>query len=77
MSLYEVFFDLEENLCERYHGLNPFIIRREKVGEVFLLVCRINRKNRLQKGIQKHDRTYTDSKGNLHIRREAKNDDWW
>lgn len=77
VSLYEVFFDLEDNLCQRYTSLNPFDIRREKVGEVFLLVKRINRKNQRKKGIRNDDKVYRDSKGNLHIRRKARNDDWW
>lgn len=61
----------------RYNSLNPFIIRREKVGEVFLLVKRINRKNQAKKGIRKDDKIYVDSKGNTHIRRKAQNDDWY
>ena len=72
-----MFFDLEDNLSMRYNSLNPFIIRREKVGEVFLLVKRINRKNQAKKGIRKDDKIYIDSKGNTHIRRKAQNDDWY
>lgn len=77
VSLYEVFFELEDNLCKRYTGLNPFVIRREKVGEVFLLIKRINRQNQRKKGIRRDDSVWIDKKGNTHIRREAKNDDWW
>lgn len=77
ISLYEAFFELEDNLCKRYSGLNPFEIRREKVGEVFLLVKRINRQNRAKKGIKNDDQIYYDSKGNKHIRRKATKDDWW
>ena len=77
MSLFETFFELEDSLSERYTSLNPFVIRREKVGEVFLLVNRINRKNNREKGVRHNDRVYTDSKGNVHIRRKATNDDWW
>ena len=77
ISLYETFFDLEENLCQRYTALTPFIVRREKVGEVILLVKRINRKNQREKGIRNTDKVWTDSKGNLHIRRKAQNDNWF
>lgn len=76
-TLYEIFFDLEDNLSQRYTSLNPFVIRREKVGEVFLLVNRINRKNNREKGIQANDKVYTDAKGDVHIRRKATSDDWW
>ncbi len=77
ITLYETFFDLEDNLCERYTALTPFIVRREKCGEVFLLVNRINRTALRKKGVRRGDKTFTDSKGNIHIRREAKNDDWY
>ena len=48
MPLYEVFFDLELNLCERFPALTPFQIRKEKASEVFLLIKRLN-----DKGIHK------------------------
>lgn len=72
-----MFFDLEDNLCKRYTALTPFIVRREKFGEVAKLVGRINQKNMADKGVLKGDKVWTDKKGNLHIRREAQNDDWW
>lgn len=77
ISLYETFFDLEDNLCQRYPALTPFVVRREKIGEVILLVKRINRKNQREKGIQHTDKVWTDSKGNVHIRRKAKADNWY
>lgn len=61
----------------RYHGLNPFQVRKEKVGEVFKLVMRINTRNAREKGYQAHDKVYTDKRGNVHIRRQAKNDNWY
>ena len=76
-SLYETFFDLEDNLCQKYVSLDPFQVRREKVGEVFLLVNRINRKNMREKGVRSKDRVWKDRKGNVHIRREAKADNWY
>lgn len=77
ISLYESFFELEDNLCIRYKALNPFIVRREKVGEVLLLVRRMNAQNRRKKGIKKDDTVWYDSKGNKHIRRKAMNDNWY
>ena len=61
----------------RYPALTPFQVRREKVGEVFLLVKRINIKNRREKGIQANDKAWRDKNGDLHIRRPAQNDDWF
>ena len=77
ISLYESFFELEDNLCHRYSALNPFVVRREKVGEVLLLVRRINAQNRRKNGIRKDDKVWIDKKGNKHIRRKATKDDWW
>lgn len=77
VSLYEIFFELEDNLCHRYTSLNPFIIRREKVGEVFLLVKRVNRLNQRKNGIRNDDKVWIDNKGNKHIRRKATNDNWY
>lgn len=77
VSLYEVFFELEDNLCTRYTSLNPFIVRREKVGEVFLLVKRLNALNQRKKGIKRDDEVYIDRNGNRHIRRKATNDNWY
>lgn len=77
LSLYETFFDLTDNLCQRYMSLNPFVVRREKVGEVFLLVQRINRRNQRKKGIRNDDKVWIDKRGNRHIRRKAQKDDWW
>ena len=77
ISLYETFFDLEDNLCQRYPALTPFAVRKEKVGEVLLLVKRINRKSIREKGILHTDKAWTDKRGNIHIRRKAKNDNWY
>ena len=76
-TIYEVFFDLEENLCQRYPALTPFTVRREKFGEVVNLLHRINSKNMRKKGVRHSDNVYTDKRGNVHIRREAKNDNWY
>ena len=75
--MYELFFDLEDNLCQRYPALTPFIVRREKFGEVVKLLQRITNRHRREKGAQKTDKVWTDKRGNTHIRREAKNDNWY
>lgn len=62
ISLYESFFELEDNLCIRYSGLNPFVVRREKVGEVLLLVRRMNAQNRRKNGIRKDDKVWIDKR---------------
>ena len=77
VSLYELFFELEDNLCQRYSGLTPFVVRREKVGEVLLLVRRVNTRRRREMGIRKDDKVWIDKKGNKHIKRKATKDDWW
>ena len=53
------------------------MVRREKVGEVALLIRRINERSLADKGVKKTDETWTDSKGRLHIRREATDDSWY
>ena len=72
-----MFFDLEDNLCQRYTALTPFAVRREKFGEVVLLVNRINKKNLREKGVKNTDKVWTDKRGNVHIRRPAMNDNWY
>lgn len=76
-SLYDLFFELEENLCKRYPALTPFVVRREKFGEVVKLLNRINAHNRKETGAKNTDAVWKDSKGNTHIRRQAKNDNWY
>lgn len=76
-SLYNLFFDLEDSLCQKYTALTPFIVRREKFGEVVKLLQRINEKNRRNQGTESTDQVWTDKRGNVHIRREAKNDNWY
>lgn len=39
---------MELNISERFPGLNPFKIRREKAKEVFLLIRRLNNSNKKQ-----------------------------
>ena len=41
--IYEVLFDIQMSLCERFPTLTPFMLRREKAREVFLLISRLNK----------------------------------
>lgn len=76
-SLQDVFFELADNLCQKYPALTPFIVRKERFGEVVRLVTWINTNNLKKQGVNGKDKVWKDSKGNIHIKREAKNDNWW
>lgn len=39
-----MFFEIEVSLSERFPGMTPISIRRERASEVFLLVRRLNSK---------------------------------
>ena len=67
MPLYQIFFELEMEICNRFPTVNPFSIRKEKMREIFLLVRRLriydeannqNNKNKRKKQIR---RTASDS----------------
>ena len=77
MTLFELFFDLDEMLCAKYNGLTPFQLRREKIGEVALLVRRINAKAFREKGYKPNDSVIKKPNGDVIIRRRATNDDWY
>lgn len=67
-------FDLTDSLCKRYPALSPFAVRRERCGEVFLLIRRVTGKNEASAiegaNVPRGNVRY-DSKGNIHIRRKA------
>ncbi len=48
ITLYQTLFDLQISVCDRFH-LSPFQIRRERLGELCLLVSRLNDQNRREK----------------------------
>lgn len=77
ISLYELFFDIEEMMCQRYTALTPFQVRREKFGEVTKLLQRINTKHAREKGGAAGGHVWKDKRGNTHIRRQATNDNWY
>jgi hypothetical protein len=72
-----MFYTLADNLCQKYTALTPFVVRREKFGEVIKLLQWINSKARKEQGIRPKDSTWKDKQGNLHIRRPAMNDNWY
>ena len=68
--MYEVFFDLNINLCDRFTGLDPFTVRKQRFHDVMLIFRRLaerNKKKRKTEGYTKSGVTY----------RPAKNDDWY
>ena len=68
-------FDLTDNLCQRYPALTPFDVRRERAGEVMLLVRRLNDKMARDNGttgnVAPRGNIRRDARGNIHIRRPA------
>lgn len=69
-------FQASDQLCERYTSLNPFLIRRERNGEVFMLINRIiTSTNKKENG--NNEQVIVKANGDKIIRREAKNDDWY
>lgn len=76
-TLQDVFYELADNLCQKYPALTPFIVRRETFGEVVRLVSWINSRNLEKNGVHNTDKVWKDKHGNIHIRREAKKDDWY
>jgi hypothetical protein len=72
-----MFFELSDSLCQKYTALTPFMVRREKFGEVVKLLGWINSSSRRKSGMGKTDTSWRDKRGNLHIRRQAQNDNWY
>lgn len=75
LTTYQLLFDLIDNLCQRYPALTPFVVRRERTGEVLLLVRRLNDKMARDNGttgqVAPRGNIRRDAKGNIHIRRPA------
>lgn len=70
VPFYDILFELQISLCNRFNGLNIFMIRREKIHEVFLLCKRINL-------LQKDSVSYHNSSNDDIIRRPAQDDSWF
>lgn len=41
LTLYQVLFDMNHNLCENFPGLTPFAVRRENFHEVVTMFVRL------------------------------------
>lgn len=65
-TIYQLLFEMNMNICERFASLNPFDIRRKSAKEVFLLVKRLN----------EYNRNNLNSSGKKIIRRPA-SDTWF
>ena len=78
LTVYQLLFDLTDNLCQRYAALTPFSVRKERVGEVLLLVRRVNDRAARDNGAAAdgvpRGNIRRDAKGNIHIRRHATDD---
>lgn len=52
-TLYQIFFEINMGLCERFPSLDPFMVRKKPAYEVFSIVGRLNiytaRQNKLNK----------------------------
>ena len=68
LSLYEIFFEMEINLCETFPALTPFQVRRERATEVFLMLRRMDKYNETEGKKKKGTKQ--------RIRRQA-NDSWF
>ena len=70
MPLYELFFELEVSICDRFPATTPFSIRREPAREVFLLTSRMNRKTA-------RDNKKAKAKNGPKVIRRPAGDDWF
>lgn len=69
-SLYQILFDLQITICDKFKGLNPFILRHETMQEVFLLIKRLN-------NTQTQENDHIQSCNGDVIRRPATDDSWF
>ena len=67
--MYDVLFELQMTICERFPSITPLQLRREKAKEFFILVARLNKYNKKE---QKKKKSGT----NKIIRRPA-SDNWF
>lgn len=67
LTLYQSLFEITEGLCKRYPALTPFVVRRERAKEVFLLLKRIN-------SHPKEKKQNVDSRGRILV---PAGDDWF
>ena len=67
--IYDVLFEMEMNLCEKFPAMTPLTLRREKAREVFVMIARYNRFSRKKKKQEK--------KGGKKIIRRPASDNWF
>lgn len=68
--MYQVFFEMNINLCERFPALDPFIVRQKTGREVFLMVKRLNEYNA-------RSNKHTKTKNGKPIIRKHAGDKWF
>ena len=44
-SIYDMFFEMQLSICERFPSLTPFDVRKQPFAEVFLLIRRLHKSN--------------------------------
>lgn len=68
MPLFDIFFDIEVAICEKFPALSPFDIREKEAREVFLLIERLSRYNGRKK---------KETKGGKQVIRRPAGDNWF
>ena len=74
MSLYELFFQMELNISDRFPALTPIKIRKTKATEIFLLLRRLTKHNQRE---QKDAAAYTSKTSGKKIIRRKAGDNWF
>ena len=67
MSLYEIFFEMEMSISEKFPNLSPFEVRQKRANEVFLIVNRLNNYLKYQ----------NKESGKKKVIRKPAGDDWF
>lgn len=61
VTLYQILFEVEMSICDRFPSLSPFDIRQKRFHEVFLLIRRLNVYNEQEKKPKKIRRQASDT----------------
>ena len=70
--MYEILFDMNTNLCDRFPALDPFRVREQRFHDVLLIFRRLT----VQSKNNKNNGGGVMQKNGV-IRRPAQNDDWY
>lgn len=77
--MYEILFDLNTNLCDRFTALTPFQVRRESFHEVLMIYVRLvlqnERRDPMKKELKKQPEGSFVLGDTIFV--PAQNDDWW